>query len=168
MGKALAGNYKPSKRGKVPRQVVEAGDFAYTQAKAKPKHHEETVVQRPLVRILEKIEGYTGLLTFFHVPNQLLRRKDLRKIFHGLGVRSGVPDLVIPLTGGRTLFIELKFGNNDTTETQDKYIQNLRRLGHLVEVIAAKDSMDAQNQLFDILAKHGLTDFRFVHPADRT
>lgn len=136
------------------------GGKEYTQSSKRPVRHEENKVQRPLVRLLAQIEGYTKSLTFFHVPNQLLRRADLRKIFHGLGVRSGVPDLVIPISGGRTLFIELKYDGNGLSDDQDGYIAKLKALGHIVEIIDAKDSMDAQNQLFDILAKYGITDFR--------
>lgn len=159
---------KPKTAKKVPSRLVIGEGSEYTASPRKPKRHEENIIQRPLVRILEKIESYTGLLTFFHVPNQLLRRSDLRKIFHGLGVRSGVPDLVIPIGGGRTLWIELKYGKNDTTDDQDAYLNTLRRLGHLVEIIKAKDSHDAQEQLFAILAKYGIADFRYVHPTDRT
>ena len=81
----------------------------YTKAKKPMVRHEETHVQRPIVRLLAQIEGYTRQLTFAHIPNQLLRRPDLRKIFHGLGVRSGVPDLIIPIGGGRTIWCELKY-----------------------------------------------------------
>lgn len=164
----MATEGKPRLKKKVPRVLVGGEGGEYTQSTRKVTRHEENKVHRPLVRILEKIEAYTGTLKFFHVPNQLLRRSDLRKIFHGLGVRSGVPDLVIPIGGGRTLWLELKYGTNTTTDDQDQYLNDLRRLGHIVEVITAKDSQDAQEQLFAILAKYGIADFRYVHPNDRT
>ena len=156
----------PSKR-KVPAVVQGTGGEEYTVSKKKISRHEENKIQRPLVKVLEKIEAYTGMLTFFHVPNQLLRRSDLRKIFHGLGVRAGVPDLPIPISGGRTIWLELKYNGNKTSDKQDEFLDRLRKLGHIVEVIDAKDSLDAQNQLFEILARHGLNDFRYVHPNDR-
>ena len=158
--------HKPRKPRKVP-VIVEGGGVEYPQSAKKSVRHEENKVQRPLVRVLEKIESYTGLLTFFHVPNQLLRRSDLRKIFAGLGVRSGVPDLVIPIGGGKTLWVELKYNGNGTSDKQDDYLATLRKLGHLVEIIDAKDSHDAQEQLFAVLAKHGIADFRYVHPNER-
>lgn len=146
---------------KPTRKVIEgAGGQEYTVSKKKRVMHEESKVQRPLVGILAKIEAYTKKLTYFHVPNQLLRRSDLKKIFSGLGVRSGVPDLVVPIEGGKTLFIECKYNGNGASDDQSAYMEGLKRLGHIVYVIDAKDSHDAQNQLFAILEEHGITDFR--------
>lgn len=144
--------------------ITGAGGKEYTKAKKPMVRHEETHVQRPIVRLLAQIEGYTRQLTFFHIPNQLLRRPDLRKIFHGLGVRSGVPDLSIPISGGRTIWCELKYDGQAVSADQSEYMDKLRALGHIVEIIDAKDSQDAQNQMFAILAKYGITDFKLRGP----
>lgn len=141
-----------------------AGGQEYTKAKKPMVRHEETHVQRPIVRLLAQIEGYTRQLTFAHIPNQLLRRRDLRKIFHGLGVRSGVPDLIIPIGGGRTIWCELKYDGQPVSADQSEYMDKLRALGHIVEIIDAKDSQDAQNQMIALLAKYGIADFRLKVP----
>lgn len=152
---------------KTPLLVEGASGQEYTRSKKPAKRHEENQVQKPIVRILRQIEEYTGLLTFFHVPNQLLRRSDLRKIFFGLGVRAGVPDIVIILKTGQVIWLELKFDGNDTSDKQDEFIGKLQSSGQIVEIIDAKNSHDAQEQLFAILAKYGLTQFKFIHPKDR-
>lgn len=146
------------------RQVVEGNGAEYTQARKKMKRHEEIHVQRPIVRVLAQIEGWTRQLTFFHVPNQLLRRPDIRKIYSGLGVRSGVPDLPIALPGGKTLWVELKYGGNGLSEDQSEFMDRLKALGHITHVIDSSDAVDAQRQLFDLLAEHGITDFRLRNP----
>lgn len=130
--------------------------FDVIKPKRKMVRHEEIHVQRPIIEVLKALEAYTKQLTFFHVPNQLLRRQALKMVFAALGVRSGVPDLVICLTGGRVLFVELKYGKNKTSDKQDGFIATLGILGHLVEVIAAEDGPSAIKQLYAILIKHGV------------
>lgn len=153
-----------------PRKVIEtAGGESYTAAKKPQVRHEEIKVHRPLVRLLAQIEAYTRVLTFFHIPNQLLRRSALKKIFAALGVRSGIPDLCIPIAGGRVIWIECKHGKPESgekalTDDQGIMVGKLRALGHDVYVISALDSHQAQEQLYAILERHGITDFRLRGP----
>lgn len=154
-------------RKKAGRVLVESGNAEYTQSKRKYHRHEENKVQRPIVRILSQIEAYTGLLTYFHVPNQLLRRSDIRKIFAGLGVRAGVPDICIPIGDGKTIWLELKYNGNATSDGQDEYIKKLKALGHVVEIIDAKDEQDAQRQLFELLERHNVIFGGYIHPEQR-
>lgn len=121
--------------------------------------HEEIHVQRPIVAILWKIEAYTHKLTFFHVPNQLLRTSKLRKIFTALGIRPGVCDLPILIAGGRTIWLELKYNGGRLSGDQDSFADRARALGHIVEVIDATDSLDASKQLYALLEKYGIKDF---------
>lgn len=53
------------------------------------------------------------------------------------GVRSGVPDLCLPVArrGYHSLYIELKINGNTTSAEQDQWIARLRSQGHRVEVI---------------------------------
>lgn len=154
----MAKIYKRRARAKVPRVVGEDGQEKVKRGKI--IRHEEIHVQRPIVRVLWQIEAWTRQLTFFHVPNQLLRTSKLKKIFHGLGIRPGVSDLPILLPGGRTIWLELKFKGGEMSEKQDKFADRARALGHIVATIEAADSMDAVKQLYALLAEHGLTDFR--------
>lgn len=125
-------------------------------------NHEEDKVQRPIVTLLRMIEDYTSKLAFFHVPNQMMRNKTIRKIFWALGVRAGVPDVVIPIEAGKTLWIECKYDGNKLSDDQSKFITKLENLGHIVYIIDAKNPRDAQDQMLEILKKHGIEDFRLT------
>lgn len=126
------------------------------------QRHEEKKVQRPIVDFLRKVQDWTQQLTFFHVPNQLLNKSKFRKIFWGLGVRNGVSDLIVPIQGGITLYVELKYNGNSLSDEQIKFFADMTKLGHgpHLYVIDAKDSIDAVEQMKVILAKYGITDFR--------
>lgn len=126
----------------------------------------EEIIQRPLIKMLQQINMLTGgKVYFFHIPNQLLNKSSLRKIYHGLGIQSGIPDLVIMFQGGKTIFIELKADRTkggtkkpSTTEKQDEVHDALRNLGFNVYVLAARDAVEAQKKLLAILEENGLRD----------
>ena len=67
----------------------------------------EQAIHRAAVQYLRLLENI-GELTFFHVPNGGGRSRTEAGIFKGLGVRAGVPDLVLLFPDGRCAFIELK------------------------------------------------------------
>jgi hypothetical protein len=69
--------------------------------------HPEDDLQMACVEWLGYMENM-GKLRFFHVPNGGRRNKAEAARFKKLGVRAGVPDLVILSIDGRTLFIEFK------------------------------------------------------------
>lgn len=123
----------------------------------------EEIVQRACVTLLQTIENLTRRLSFFHIPNQLLRTMVLRVVYAALGVRAGVPDLVILMEGGRIIFVELKINPNKTnvppkhltSSDQDDFHAILIRLGFTVYVLAARNTVDAQNQLLVILEEQG-------------
>lgn len=144
---------------KIPAVVQGRGGQLYTKSKKPKKRNEEVHVQRPIVRSLLQIEKFTGKLTFYHVPNQMMRTKSIRIIMAALGVRAGVPDLVICLGGGVTIYLELKYKDGKTNKNQNEYMDKLIELGHNVYVLEAGDSMEACRKLHEILAEHGLTDF---------
>jgi hypothetical protein len=130
----------------------------------KRKRPEETKVHRPVVSLLRTIESYTRQVLTIHVPNQLLNQSKYRKIYYGLGVRAGVSDLIIPIKGGITLYVELKYNGQPLSEDQIKFIADMTFLGHgpNIYVIDAKDPADAEAQLKAILAKYDITDFRLI------
>ena len=71
------------------------------------RNRPEQAIQRAVVQYLRIMENL-GELTFFHVPNGGRRSKAEAGIFKSLGVRAGVPDLVVLFPGGRCAFIEIK------------------------------------------------------------
>lgn len=65
----------------------------------------EDVLQRQIVQYLDRALG--GSAWFCHVPNGGQRSETEAAIMKGLGVKAGVPDLLI-LDAGRALWLELK------------------------------------------------------------
>ena len=67
----------------------------------------EQALHRAAVAYLRLLENL-GELVFFHPANGGVRSRTEAAIFKGLGVRAGVPDLVVLFPGARCAFIELK------------------------------------------------------------
>ena len=77
----------------------------------------------------------------FHVPNGGTRNAKEAAKFKGMGVRSGVPDLmlIIPRHGFHYLALELKVGKNRQTENQKWYQFNMTENGGRYAVIRSLD-----------------------------
>jgi len=89
---------------------------------APKRNRPEQAIQRAAVQYLRIMENL-GELTFFHVPNGGRRSRAEARIFKGLGVRAGVPDLVVLFPGGRCAFIEIK-SNKGRLSTSQKAFKN--------------------------------------------
>ena len=76
------------------------------------------------------------LRLLFHIPNGGARSKATAGKLKAEGVKTGVPDLFLPVARGGFygLFIEMKIKPNKTTENQDKWIAALKEQGYAVEV----------------------------------
>lgn len=72
----------------------------------------------------------------FHIPNGGARSKATAGKLKAEGVKTGVPDMFLPVARGEYhgLFIELKIKPNKTTENQDVWIAELKKQGYKVEV----------------------------------
>lgn len=69
-------------------------------------------------------------LKLHHSPNGGKRNEIEAAKFKRMGVRAGFPDLWISLGDGKTGFIELKFGKNGLTLSQQNYRDFLKKEGH--------------------------------------
>jgi len=71
-----------------------------------------------------------------HIPNGGKRDKITAYRLKREGVKSGVPDICLPVSRGKYngLYIELKAGKNKPTENQEFWIAELKKQGYLVEV----------------------------------
>lgn len=76
---------------------------------------------------------YPELELMFHVPNGGLRSKSEAARFKRAGVKSGVPDICLPVARGEFhgLFIELKAMDGKLSENQLCWIGALIRQGYL-------------------------------------
>jgi hypothetical protein len=105
--------------------------------KRKPTNREEDDLQRAICKLLRLLEAQARLY-WFAVPNGGFRRKIEAAIMKGLGVRAGIPDLVI-LAKGRAYFMELKSSVGVLNDAQRIVIPALKRHGFPVVVIRTID-----------------------------
>lgn len=79
---------------------------------------------------------YPELVLLYHVPNGGKRSTTEAARFKRMGVKAGVPDLVLPVPRGgyAGAYIELKVPGNRTTTQQEWWIERLRQQGYFVAV----------------------------------
>lgn len=68
----------------------------------------------------------------FAIPNGGKRNKREAANLVRQGVKSGVPDLMVPVARGgyHGLFVEMKYGRNKTTDKQDEWLALLSEQGY--------------------------------------
>lgn len=92
---------------------------------------------------------YPELDLMYHIPNGGSRNKIEAAHLKRQGVKSGVPDIFLPVARGswHGLYIELKAGKNKPTGNQKEWILRLREQGYAAEVavgwIQAKELIEA-------------------------
>lgn len=94
---------------------------------------------------------YPELDLLYHIPNGGSRNRAEAANLKRQGVKSGVPDLHLPVARGgyHSLYIELKYGSNKTTETQNKWLAALREQGNFTAVCYGWE--EAKDTLIDYL-----------------
>ena len=105
----------------------------------------EDDLQRTVCEHLDLLQR-TGRLLYFHVPNGGKRNVIEAMKFKWLGVKAGVPDLVIIPRVGPVCFIELKSEDGTLQETQKFWLQALPDYGCPVAVCRSLD--DVQQFLY--------------------
>lgn len=76
--------------------------------------------------------NYPELELMHHIPNGGRRDKVTAKILVAEGVKSGVPDICLPVPRGpyHGMYIEMKHGKNKTTSNQDHWLAALSAQGY--------------------------------------
>lgn len=79
---------------------------------------------------------YSELSLLYHIPNGGARSKGTAGRLKAEGVKSGVPDICLPVAKGKYhgLYIEMKVGNNKPTPNQVKWLDALREQGYQAKV----------------------------------
>lgn len=79
---------------------------------------------------------YPELELMYHVPNEGKRSVRTGSRLKKAGLKSGVPDIVLPVARGRYigLYIELKYGKNKVTENQKNWLRALSEQNHYTAV----------------------------------
>lgn len=91
------------------------------------------------VRINEKFDP--RLSAIYHIANERRTSMHSGKIFKQKGVKSGIPDVHVPIPSGMYpgLYIEFKVRPNNLSPEQKKMIKTLLNIGHLVVVAWSAD-----------------------------
>lgn len=93
--------------------------------------------------------AYPELEWLHHVPNGGMRNKSTAVNLKKEGVKSGVPDIVLPVARGgyHGLYIELKAGGGKTSANQERWLEGLRGNGYMAVVCygwtAARKTIEA-------------------------
>lgn len=86
----------------------------------------------------EAVVEYCDLLhiPIVHIPNEGKRSLSYAARMKRMGLRSGFPDLFVPLARGKYhgLFIEMKYGKNKTTKEQKEWLERLSAEGYACAV----------------------------------
>lgn len=80
---------------------------------------------------------FPALKNMFHVPNEGKRTNG--PVLKAAGLKDGVPDvlLLVPRNGFCGLAIEMKFGKNKTTASQEDWLERLKKAGYKTAVCTA-------------------------------
>ena len=113
----------------------------------------ESAMQAALFEFYAVASGRIPELEYaFHVPNGELRTISTARRLKQMGVKRGVPDVLLPIprTGFHGLAIELKYGKNKVTADQARWIDMLRMNSWCVVV-----AYDWQSAAFETVAYLG-------------
>jgi hypothetical protein len=102
----------------------------------------EEQLHRAVVQLLQVYQS-RGLLAFCHPANGGWRSKAEAGAFKAMGVRAGVPDLLVWLPGGGHFQVELKAGSGKLSAHQAAWISRMTDMGVAVHIIRSLDSLEA-------------------------
>lgn len=103
------------------------------------RHDSEAQEQSRLIAWANEVSRlgvYPELSRLYAIPNGGRRDKAEAAHLKRQGVKSGVPDLHLPVARGNYhgLYIEMKVGKNKPTQNQKEWISALKASGYAVEV----------------------------------
>lgn len=116
----------------------------------------EQDLQISVSKYLKDIERLFKTIFYFHVPNSIFTSKAQAGKHKAYGMTAGVPDCVIALDNGRTIYIELKTIKGKMQDTQKRVKTKLEVLGHPVYVVYADSCKSAVDQVEKILKSEGV------------
>lgn len=98
----------------------------------------ETSEQQAVIEWASYAQGrYPALKNLYHVPNEGKRSKAAAGILASMGLKPGVPDLILDYPAGiyHGLRIEMKYGANTPTKDQKDWLLRLQAAGYFVAVV---------------------------------
>lgn len=115
----------------------------------------ESDLQKAVASYLDDL-AERGRLYWFHCPNSIRTSYSQAKAHKAYGMKAGVPDCVIMLPDGKTLFIELKTKVGALQPSQKDAHAKLIALGHRVHVVRADNAFEAKILVGNILKSAGV------------
>ena len=100
----------------------------------------EARIQADIVKFLVPYRRQ-GLLDFFSVPNEAAANPVRQGQLIAMGLRPGVSDLVIMLSEGRVLFLEVKNETGRQSDAQKSFEQTCHRLGFEYHVVRSVEDV---------------------------
>ena len=100
------------------------------------KQSEATEQERVIAWAAWNERQHPELKMLYHIPNGGSRNELEAANLKRQGVKAGVPDLClpVPMNGFHGLYIEMKYGKNKTTETQEEWLKELKAQGYFTAV----------------------------------
>jgi hypothetical protein len=127
------------------------GNYHFKKAGDKMKNL-ESIEQQALIKWAElQSVHYPQLKLLYHIPNGGKRNITTATRLKREGVKSGVPDLCLPVArfNYNGMYIEMKAKKGKTTENQDLWIEALRNQGYYV--VIAYGWEEAKNEILKYL-----------------
>lgn len=123
------------KNYRVKEMVMANGEKAWC---GNEDQEQQKVIEWAMYRSLE----YPELRLLHHVPNGGSRNRAEAVKLKRMGVKAGVPDLVLPSPHGgyAGLYIELKIGKNKQTDSQKEWMEMLTEQGYKVVLCYGGDA----------------------------
>lgn len=97
----------------------------------------ETEEQQAVMQWAAYAKGkFPGLQNLYHVPNEGKRSNVAGGIAKSIGLRPGVPDLILDCPSGRYhgARIEMKYGKNTPTKEQLDWLTRMQNAGYFVAI----------------------------------
>lgn len=95
------------------------------------------------------------LALLHHIPNGGSRNKIEAANLKAQGVKSGVPDLCLPVpkSGFHGIYVEMKFGKNKPSQNQNWWLEQLKENGYMTAVCwSATEAIDTIANYLEISA----------------
>ena len=101
---------------------------------------------------------YPELKWLHHIPNGGSRRSSEAARLRRMGVKRGISDIHLPFPHGRyhSLYIEMKYGRNVTTQEQQEFLCDMRDADSLVAVCHDAQSAIDLIERYMTLPAHGI------------
>ena len=127
------------------RTKKELGNLVEHEAKTTESHEQRQLIQ--WCRTIPELQF------MFHIPNESIGGRKWIIRNRQLGVKSGVPDLMLPIPskGYHGMFIEMKTKTGRLTTEQKRWLTALQQLGYYATV--AHGWEDAKCQILKYLEK---------------